>query len=229
MDRSRGIGLTANLAIPRGCWRLKRIFPVVLALIAALCLAGCGPKAESGPKPEEVFDGYMAALKAFDFDKAKEYLAEDANPDLMLDLSNLGDKEQAILPALKVWMGRMEISNVQTQDNGSTATITFDLAMPDLQAVQKKAMAAVTSQETIMELVQKVQAEQFTSVEEREQRFVELTIETTVNKLIEAMQDPDVEMSTQSGEADLVKTQAGWKLTELRVDLNAGLNLNLAQ
>lgn len=206
---------------------MKRIFPVVLALIAALSLAGCGAKKESGPKPEEVFDGYIAAVKAFDLAKAEEYLAEDASPDLMLDLSNLTEQEEAVLPALKVWLSQMEVSNVQPQVSGDIATITFDFAIPDMEAAAQKAQAAVATEETIMALVNQVQAEGLTSVEAQQKRLLELILETMTNELIKAIEDPEVKMVTQSGDAELVKTKAGWKLTQMWVDLDFDFDFDL--
>lgn len=206
---------------------MKRIFPVVLALIASLSLAGCGPKAESGPKPEEVFDEYIAALQAFDFEKSKEYVADGVDGDLVLDLSSLSEEQEAVVPALKAWLGRMTVSNVQPQVDGDTATITFDISIPKLESVKAKAEAAVKSQETINALVKQIRSEGLTSAEAQQTRLRELLVETTVNKLVEAIQDPAVEMETDTGKAELIKVDKSWKVSSMSLDGDFGFNLGL--
>lgn len=199
---------------------MKRLFPTALALAAVLALAGCGaqtePEKAEPPKPEAVFEAYMDAMQQGDLDKAQTYLTDDAQKGLNLNLDALNTSEEVAMPFLKAWLGEMTVSDIQAEEeDDETATVTFDLTTPNIMEVITDVSEEIMSEEGMMALYTQL-TEEGVPDDQIEQRVTEITIE----KMAEAVQAPDVVMSTQSGDASLEKTEDGWKISRVWVDWN---------
>lgn len=183
---------------------MKRILSVVLTLVLAAALTACG---SATAQPQDVFQDYITALQQGDYQQANTYLTPDAG-----DLTQALEKAVAE-DAIKAWLSRMQVQNVQQQVNGDQATLTYELVAPDLKVVitdvWNEMMELIRSPEFVAQLPQGDEA----ALAAKQQEIQEMTIQ----KLIERFADPEAPIATHSGTATLVKTDDGWKISAMDV------------
>ncbi|HEY8345993.1 MAG TPA: hypothetical protein VIL07_01805 [Symbiobacteriaceae bacterium] len=179
---------------------MRRFLPALL-ILAVLLVPGCGSKSQ--PQPQPVFEQYIAAIQQGDFETAKTLVTADFADSMTPNMKDVAE------PAVKAWLAKIQVSNIQTETKGNEATVTFDISAPDLGVIVR----TVT-----LEMYQYALSPQFqkdkSPVEQKQQKLSEMTVE----KLLAMIEDPEVAQSHQSGTATLVKEKDGWKISSINVE-----------
>lgn len=167
----------------------KRVgFPMVLALVLSVLLAGCGSQG-----PEAVAESFFKALTSGDWSTVAKLQSSRSGA-----FEPPTKDEERIVNALT---GRMKFDLGQADIQGDEATIDVEVTMPDMER-----LAAAMMNELLPLAFSAAFSEDMT--EEQMQLLIE-------EKFVEILSDPNLAMRTHEAVVTLVKEADGWKVLSL--------------
>jgi len=184
---------------------MKRILAPLTILASLLVLAGCS----LGPKPDAVFQQYVAACQKGDFATADTLRTADTKGGISSGFND-ADIEAA-------WFARVTVENYQTKIDGDQATVTFTVTAPDLGII-----ASTTMSNMMGTLFTTALATAFETDETKLAETDALVENMLKSNLIAAINDKDAVMATRDGTATLVKVDGSWKIASIEVPWNFG-------
>ncbi|MBF7096660.1 DUF4878 domain-containing protein [Alkalibacter mobilis] len=198
---------------------MKKSIAMILLLVLALIMTGCG----SQPKPDSTVENFFKAAKVLDL----ESMAENVDPATKMELPQMdeilqtGEVSEDTLPAseyfidyLKTNASKLDYTIKNTEVNEDKATVTVDVSYVNTLPIFK---------ETIGEVFMQAFSMLFSGVE--------MTEEET-NQLFEKVLKEKIESSTESLAnktitLPLILKEKTWYISELNDDLLNAVSLGL--